>query len=408
LTFTVNSGTGSSVRVDNANYFTDGFGVQDGDMVSIDGLTARVIGVNYETETLTLDRTISWSQGAEVTYPYSGNAPDIGACEYKTVSSPTPTPTLTATPSATPTPTVTPTSEPSITPGPTSTPTVTPTNTATPSPSATSTPSSSGSASSGSSSSGSGSSGGSGSETIPLSAGIVPFTDVANTTFETYIDSLYERGIINGYNDKTFRPDTYVSRGEMSKFIVNAFEIALDTSGENFKDVDQNNIFWVYIQTMKNNAITSGYPNGTYRPNQSVTRGEATKFVVLALQTKGVSVLLDTNSIFLDTENHTFQPYISFLAQYRPGDEYIIQGYGNGDFGPDDPTTRGAMAKIIHSSSAKFAPGNVLGILDANGPSTYTQKSLGTTFVPQLFVLAVVIGTGILSVGYNSYKSHYI
>ena len=53
--------------------------LKKGDLIMIGPNTVRVTQVSGNT--LTIDRSISWSAGAPVSYPYTGSAPDMGALE---------------------------------------------------------------------------------------------------------------------------------------------------------------------------------------------------------------------------------------------------------------------------------------------------------------------------------------
>ncbi|MDO8624541.1 MAG: hypothetical protein Q7R47_00515, partial [Candidatus Diapherotrites archaeon] len=81
----VGSGSGTTLVVDDAYPFFDGFGIDGevGDVVQLQnsGQTARLTNVNYATNTLTLDASLSWTAGQGISLPYNGNAPDIGAVE---------------------------------------------------------------------------------------------------------------------------------------------------------------------------------------------------------------------------------------------------------------------------------------------------------------------------------------
>jgi hypothetical protein len=85
LTVTVDAGRGTALEVRDAAYFTDGFGIVDGDLIQLEGQseTARVVAVDYGRNTLTLDRGIAWERGQGVGLPYAGAAPDQGAFEYQ-------------------------------------------------------------------------------------------------------------------------------------------------------------------------------------------------------------------------------------------------------------------------------------------------------------------------------------
>ncbi len=90
LSQTTNSGNNStSVKVDDAGWFIDGFGIVSGDTIQVEGQTdyAVIQSVDYITKTLTLDRAISWETGKGVSLRYNGSKPDIGAFEYPSQSS---------------------------------------------------------------------------------------------------------------------------------------------------------------------------------------------------------------------------------------------------------------------------------------------------------------------------------
>ncbi|MDP2909733.1 MAG: right-handed parallel beta-helix repeat-containing protein, partial [bacterium] len=84
LTKTVSAGSGIQIKVEDARHFFDGWGVTQGDLIQFQGQTqtARVIGADYSTNTITLDRGLIWTAGQGVSLAYKGNAPDIGTYEY--------------------------------------------------------------------------------------------------------------------------------------------------------------------------------------------------------------------------------------------------------------------------------------------------------------------------------------
>ena len=85
-TVTSPDGSGTSFRVADAGYFTDGWGIEHvrGDMIQLFGISqcARIVDVDYDTGTITVDAELSWSRNQGVCLAYEGTAPDIGAFEY--------------------------------------------------------------------------------------------------------------------------------------------------------------------------------------------------------------------------------------------------------------------------------------------------------------------------------------
>jgi len=82
LTRTNGSGTGRVVTVDDALYFTDGYGIIDGDAIRIGDDSCTVVDVDYDNDQITIEDTIAWSDEDSVSMDYQGNAPDIGRYEY--------------------------------------------------------------------------------------------------------------------------------------------------------------------------------------------------------------------------------------------------------------------------------------------------------------------------------------
>ena len=71
-------GSGSTITVDDAGYFSDGFGVSTGDTIRVGNTTTTVTAVNYTTNTLTLADVITCATGDPVSLPYDGAKPNIG------------------------------------------------------------------------------------------------------------------------------------------------------------------------------------------------------------------------------------------------------------------------------------------------------------------------------------------
>ena len=91
-TITSPAGSGVSFQVDDAGYFTDGWGIVRGDSIQFYGseVSAVITRVDYEARTITVDRTVTWKQNQGVCMAYVGNAPDMGAFEFGQGSKPRP------------------------------------------------------------------------------------------------------------------------------------------------------------------------------------------------------------------------------------------------------------------------------------------------------------------------------
>ncbi len=80
------SGSGTSFRVADAGYFMDGWGIRGvmGDEIQLSGTTqrARITSVAYTTNTIAVDKSLTWTKDQGIGLAYEGFAPDIGAFEY--------------------------------------------------------------------------------------------------------------------------------------------------------------------------------------------------------------------------------------------------------------------------------------------------------------------------------------
>lgn len=100
-----------------------------------------------------------------------------------------------------------------------------------------------------------------------------------------YIQSAVEAGIISGYRDRTFKPKANVTRGHMAAFIARAF--SLPTGTKTFKDVSKGNTAYESVKQLAAAGITIGYEDGTFRPNNSLSRGHISTFLARAIKYEG-------------------------------------------------------------------------------------------------------------------------
>lgn len=107
------------------------------------------------------------------------------------------------------------------------------------------------------------------------------------------VNKLVSVGIINGYEDGTYRPDNTITRAEFAKVIATFLGLGEFASGapSGFADVDSTN-HWAqkYIKLAVDKGIVLGYEDGTFRPDNPVKNSEAIKMVVCALGYGNVAV----------------------------------------------------------------------------------------------------------------------
>ncbi len=173
----------------------------------------------------------------------------------------------------------------------------------------------------------------------------ISFSDVPTThPFYPYIRCLACRGIVGGYSDGTFRPDNFVTRGQLSKIVANAAGFSEPVSGQTFSDVPPSHPFYVYIERMAGRGIIGGYSDSTFRPDNNATRGQISKIVANSASIQ--DPIPSNRQTFVDVPpTHPFWVYIERLAGRG-----ILGGYSDGTFRPDNNATRGQTAKIVSNA----------------------------------------------------------
>jgi hypothetical protein len=82
----VGSGNGTTLPVDDAGWFYDGYDIdsEQGDLIQLEGTTTavRILDIDYANEVLTLQQAVTWTDGQGVNLAFAGDSPDTGAFEY--------------------------------------------------------------------------------------------------------------------------------------------------------------------------------------------------------------------------------------------------------------------------------------------------------------------------------------
>jgi hypothetical protein len=91
----------------------------------------------------------------------------------------------------------------------------------------------------------------------------IQFSDVpVGSTFYPYIHCLACRGIVSGYADGTFQPNNPVTRGQLSKIVSNSAGYSETHTEVTFQDVPVDSTFYQYIERLATRGFISGYPCG--------------------------------------------------------------------------------------------------------------------------------------------------
>ena len=102
------------------------------------------------------------------------------------------------------------------------------------------------------------------------------FTDVAAEKWcNNAISTLFSMGIIDGYGDGAFRPDGPITRAAFTKMAVNFFDYHVKDYDGRFTDVEGDAWYAGYIQAAAELKLIEGFDDGTFRPDDYITRAQA-------------------------------------------------------------------------------------------------------------------------------------
>jgi len=142
------------------------------------------------------------------------------------------------------------------------------------------------------------------------------FSDVkVGDEYYKAIEYLARRDIISGYEDGTFKPDQPVSRVEALKFIYEGIKASVSSGSVPFNDVSVDAWYSKYLYTAYKNGVVAGYPDGTFKPAQTVNRAEFYKLLFTGM---GVQVPKKVSTVpFSDVKTTDwYAPYAYYAKRY--------------------------------------------------------------------------------------------
>lgn len=168
-------------------------------------------------------------------------------------------------------------------------------------------------------------------------------TDITGHYAEKHIRKLLDYGVVNGYEDKSYRPDNTITRAEFASLTANALEKACGYSLKTspvFADMEGH---WAkeIVAKLVACGIVNGFEDGTFKPDLKITRGQAAIIAANMLSYCGLPGK-DYARPFPDTALHYADDHIQTLQHYG-----VVNGYEDGLFRPDEEITRGQAAMYI-------------------------------------------------------------
>lgn len=227
------------------------------------------------------------------------------------------------------------------------------------------------------------------------------FSDVDDgTPYGSSIGWMNDNGVIQGYDDGTFKPDQCVNRAEFLKmmYLASKTDIIVEDgfAGSNyydnfFTDTYTDQWYWPYVEQALRDKAIEGYPDGTFKPEQCVNRAEAIKMAVLgfwmfnedAAESRGENIYRDA----VPGENW-FDDYLySAVDANAVGKDHVTNVAADSMpevyFHPGESMTRKEVAEMLYRMKT-LTDNEVFGYVETMAPDNlnyYISPSSGVSFL---------------------------
>ena len=161
-------------------------------------------------------------------------------------------------------------------------------------------------------------------------AGAPQFKDVkAGDWYKTAIDIIARQGVIKGYEDGTFRPNQPITRREFAA-IAARYAGNIDT-WKTFRDVPPTDWAYTLINRVAGAGWINGYEDGTFRPNNNITRAEVVAIVNRMLNRTADKAyvennLMNSSNAFVDNMRSAWYYYDIYEAAFGHSYERMMNG----------------------------------------------------------------------------------
>lgn len=176
------------------------------------------------------------------------------------------------------------------------------------------------------------------------------------------ISTLSNMGIIDGFNDGTFRPYGKITRAQFAKIAVGFFETTREEYQGYYKDVPEDAWFTDYVEAASRVGLIQGFEDGNFRPNVNITRAQACVIVNRALNRKpDMDHLLAANKMIVWPDNNRSDWFYADMQEATNSHDYKWMTVGSDAKGMEQWTKKLEQrdwAAFEHAwSTAHSAPG---------------------------------------------------
>ena len=174
--------------------------------------------------------------------------------------------------------------------------------------------------------------------------GQATYPDIAVHWSKKYVESMGDKHIVAGYPDGTFKPENAVTRAEFAKLLVESMGYGSMTYEGTFSDVDAADWHAECVAAAVANGIIKGYEDGTFQPDKSITRLEMTAMLSNAVKN---NLLESENKVLASFADDAAIATWGRTSAAKAVEAGLINGM-DGAFNPEGTTTRAQAATAIY------------------------------------------------------------
>ncbi|WCN36581.1 S-layer homology domain-containing protein [Aneurinibacillus uraniidurans] len=170
----------------------------------------------------------------------------------------------------------------------------------------------------------------------------IVFNDIEKHWAKEKIQEAVQKGLVSGYPDGSFRPNQPVTRIQWVSLLARALQLQGEEEVTSFHDQEEIPK-WAEqsLSLVVKKGLVNGYPDGTFRPNQEITRAEMASVLARALK---LEVKNRPSTTFSDNEKipEWARGFVSALLE-----KGLIHGRDDNQFVPNDSTTRAEAVVLL-------------------------------------------------------------
>ncbi|HEY9630644.1 MAG TPA: S-layer homology domain-containing protein [Coleofasciculaceae cyanobacterium] len=177
----------------------------------------------------------------------------------------------------------------------------------------------------------------------------VEFSDVAADYWaRPFIAALAQRGIVTGFSDGTFKPDEPVSRSQYAALIETIFQTDTAQNPIAFNDIPEN--FWATpaINTAVKTGFMKGFPEGTFQPDQPISRVQVLASLVNGLKVAQPASPTEVVKLYQDSAQIPTWAVPAAASATQTG--MVVNYPARGVLNPNQPITRAEISAVVHQA----------------------------------------------------------